>query len=285
MNEKIEQALAKFNDRVVSANYFQSVIDATISAQLADLYKMKKGAKSYDNDRLISVHNFTVPHLKTGEIFYVGSTTHTIDTKINDLWMQHNRQNQWLLAEIYESFETFIFELYAISGYAGVPIWKKDDLPQGEKNLDDYFRQIENKRTITSKYIMGQLAINIPEIKKVEMKNTFRDINIRFAIRLIANFRHLIVHKHGIIDDKEALISKVIKESGMSISKDKRSFYVSFVDYYLGNGGYSNHILLLKRKVDLGLPIETHKSRINDMFSILLSYAHFVCECIIKYKA
>ncbi|WP_285334608.1 hypothetical protein [Vibrio parahaemolyticus] len=286
MYEEIQAILIKFNEKVVSANSFQCSLDNTTTTQLKDLYKAKESTNEGDLSRLISVNNLIVSHMTSGEDFYVGATTHTIESKINSLWLQHNRQNQWILAEVYESFEIFLTELYAFLGHANVGVWKESELPKasGSLNLDVYTELIKSKR-ITPRKIMNQLSQVIPNLKQAELRNCFKNINIRFAISVIENFRHLIVHKHGEIENKEAFVQKVIKESGCAVPKDQEVFYLSFIDYYLGKGVYSNHIHLLKRTANIGLPIPAHYSRINDIFKILLSYAHYVVECILEKEA
>lgn len=286
MNEEIQKILIKFNEKVVSANSFQSSLDSTTTAQLKDLYKVKESTNEDDLNRLISVNNLMVHHMISGEDFFVGTTAHTIESKINELWLQHNRQNQWILAEVYESFEIFLTDLYAVLGYANFGIWKESELPKAivPLDLDSFAEQINNKRIMPRK-IMNQLSQAVPHLKKAESGNSFKNINVRFAISVIENFRHVIVHKHGQIDNKDAFIQKVIKESGCSIPKDQELFYLSFIDYYLGKGEHSNHIHLLKRTVDIGLPIPAFYSRINDIFRILLSYAHYAVECVLKKEA
>lgn len=283
MYEEIQSILIKFNEKVVSANSFQLSLDSTTTAQLKDLYEAKESTNEDNLNRLISVNNLIGAHMISGKDFCVGTTLHTIESKINALWLQHNRQNQWILAEVYESFEIFLTDLYAVLGYANLGIWKENELPKDIESLDlDAFtKQIKEKRIMPRK-IINQLSQTIPLLKQAESDNSFKNINTRFLISVIENFRHVIVHKHGEIDNKDAFVKKVIKESGCSIPKDQESFYLSFIDYYLGQGEYSNHIHLLKRTVDIGLPIPAHHSRINDIFRILLSYAHYVVECILR---
>lgn len=286
MYEDINQILIKFNDKVVSANYFQSTLDSTTTSQLKDLYKVKKSSTDENLSRLISINKLITSHMITGAFFTVGTTKHSIDTKITELWLQNNRQNQWILAEVYESFEIFLTELYAYLGFANIGVWKISDLPTNEEStsLHSYTKQIQAKR-ITPRKIMNQLSSHIPELKQAEVTNSFKNINIRFAISVIENFRHLIVHQHGVIKDKEAFLQKVIKESGCSISKENNSFYMSFIDYYLGQGKYSNHIHLLKRIENTEFPMTLNYSRIGDMFNFLLSYSHYLVECLLRFEA
>lgn len=133
-------------------------------------------------------------------------------------------------------------ELYAFLGHANVGVWKESELPKATDslNLDVYTELIKSKR-ITPRKIMHQLSPVIANLKQAESRNCLSNINIRFAISVIEDFRHLIVHKHGIMENKEAFLQKVIKESGSSVPKDQEVFYLSFIDYYLGKGGDLYH--------------------------------------------
>lgn len=286
MSKEIEEALVRFTERVTAANYYQSSIDRTISKQLAELYTVRGTMTDESCEKIVSVHNLMFPHLKTGVQYVAGSTEHNVNSKIHDLYNYHNRQNQWILAEVYEAFEIFLTDFFAIVGYRDSVIWKENELPSKElrNSMCAYYKQIKIKK-ITPRKIMNKLSQHLPEVKAAESINTFKKINIRFAISVIENFRHLIVHKHGVINDKQAFVDKVLRESGVSIPNDGKLCCLSFIDYYLGKGDYSNHILLLKRSVESDFPLAAYKSRLGDFFSILLSYTHFIVESYEAQKA
>lgn len=183
-----------------------------------------------------SMDSFFIQDAKSGEITRYKNIRSTVDENIKQIMLQKNKQYQWILSESFEIFREYLIKAYAYLGYKDKNIWQLKDygsIVLSELESKDYsffLEQAKTKKDIPDS-ILNKFRSVFPEYKNLEACNKL-EINLRFEINLIEHFRHIIVHCGGKTTEKEVLIEKIFRKSGLwnngRYDKEKYDFISSF---------------------------------------------------------
>lgn len=262
-----QEALEKYHAKMSLIILFQR---RTNEAMIREVKRLAEPQK-----KNIFVHDYMSFISVNGELKYFDEKL----SKKNDLVLftiqQKNKQYQWLLVEAFESFETFLKEIYAIAGYVDNNVWMLKDF--GETPLEEiqdksfnWFLERSKKQHARepARTILNTLRTAFPEIESSETNNHFK-VNLKLALMLIMQLRNVIVHCSGEISDQEDFTKKVLQKAGLSESKYNRSFLnLFYTDIKI-------ELFEVWHPVRLG----TH-NRLMHLFKILLAYADLLSEQI-----
>lgn len=277
MFEEIGKVYEEFADKITSIQQYQSIIKDNTRNELLALSKLEELPEDED---FYSVQRMLFPCAKTGKYVSYGKVKRTVTNQREALHFHKNKQYQWLLSEAYETYEDFLEKLYACAGYFDHSLWPMSDFGNisikelQEKPLSWYFSKTKkiNKKPNS---ILNQLRKEIEAISNDE-ENNKTDSNYKFIINLIANMRHIIVHKSGNIISKDDFIEKVMSESGLSLHGNNSERYLKTIDFYLANNSHKNLILLVEKKINTGMPIDSYYNRVAILISHLVAHAYLL---------
>jgi hypothetical protein len=105
-------------------------------------------------------------------------------------------------------------------------------------------------------------------------------VNLRLAIALVGQLRHIIVHKRGVVSNKEKFIADVFKKLGLSEKGKAARRDREFMESVFGHGEYAGTIFLLGIPTNPEMPFEVHIDIFEGLSRYLLMYAHLVKESL-----
>ena len=243
--------------------------------KVLELGYSEKNLKSYDR--------MSFKDAKNGDYQFYGKTIRSVhDIKASILY-HRNKQYQWMLAEAYEQYEIFLYGVYASLGGLEMDVWPLCDYgsktAEGIEGHDwgDYFVLAKKKRNSPGS-ILNVLRLKFPEIAQVENNNAF-GINLKFLVSLIELMRHVIVHKSGVVDDRQVFIELVFNKSGLS-ENDELTNVINFFFAYKNKPGV---ITLLERpdqnEID-GIPLPFYQNVYSQLVGYLMAHAQLITESI-----
>jgi hypothetical protein len=228
-----------------------------------------------------SMDFFFFQDIETGETTRYKNIRSTIDEKIKQIMLQKNKQYQWILSESFEIFRDYLIKTYAYLGYKDKNIWPLKDygsivLSELEKKDYSFFLEQAKIKKDIPESILNKFRNTFPNYKNLETCNKL-EINLNFEINLIEHFRHIIVHCGGKTTEKDILIEKILKKSGLwnngKYNKEKYDFISSF--FRLNES--SDVIILLEVESNNtdGFP-NKHYDILDDLINSLISISYLI---------
>ena len=102
----------------------------------------------------------------------------------------------------------------------------------------------------------------------------FDDSFMGFMLTLASKFRHLIVHKHGWVEDKSNFIKRCLLDADVFNNGKPDQKYVDEINFYFGSGRYENMIALVEL-TDPRNPLRQY-DRLDELLETLASYVLFI---------
>jgi hypothetical protein len=283
----IDELFDDLSKQMAEIQVFQHTI-ATITKKelkaIDDYYLAKQRGEPCSSIR--QGMNMIFYDLVDNSIHYYAQITRDIDDQFNTLYLQKNKHYQWLLVEAYELFESFLINIYAAVGNIDKNIWLMSDYGSitlnevNNKSYDWYLSRVKEKKG-KPQSILNQFRNAFPDIAKVERDNT-SGTNLRLLITLTESIRHIIVHKSGIVEDKDKFIKTVLEKSDLLQDTINKQKYLDVINLFFATGKYCNNITLLEIQRKEHLPLESYFDRLDFLTSKLMAYSYFIVECIKK---
>jgi hypothetical protein len=184
-------------------------------------------------------------------------------------------------------FEDFIEEAYTLTRDKDKNFWTLtdngnisiSDIPS--KNVEGHLARTEAKRE-KPHAILNHFRSKLPRISRTEKSNHF-GVNLRIAITLIEQLRHIIVHKRGVVSNREVFIADVFRKLGLSEKGKAARRDREFIESFFGHGEYAGTIFLLEIPTNPGMPFEVRIDILEGLSRYLLAYAHLVKESLETY--
>lgn len=145
-----------------------------------------------------------------------------------------------------------------------------------EKQNFEWFVSQANRDTL--KNILERFSKKFPQLKRLEAYNKL-DVNLRLAIVLTVNLRHVIVHNKGIVSDKGKFIKKVLEDSRLDKNKKLLERHTNFIETFFGSGEDKNMVHLLEIPIDPKSPWEAYVDIFENLSDLLMAYALAIVEC------
>ncbi|MDR7270101.1 hypothetical protein J2X20_002759 [Pelomonas saccharophila] len=213
-------------------------------------------------------------------IFYASSEP-SYDELIFSLTVSHNRQYQWLLAEAFELFETFVLDAMACAGAKDPSVWDQQDLRRmGAYAGQDAAWWVAQARALKHPPPTA-VALNrlrqLPGVRQLE-ENNAHQVDFRLVLQMIERMRHVIVHNRGQVNSKDEFATGVLRDLGMLSGGRPRPEDAAFIGQFVGNGKLKNTILLLEYPLASEGPGTTYIDVWDHLLGWMLSYAHMLSE-------
>ena len=280
---EIEEIFARYTNAVSQVYLYQSAVKTNAKKELEQLVMYEKSLEEIPelNGVPLSAHNMFFLSAENGKAHFFAYKESSIEDKKKAVVLHKNKQYQWLLAEVYELFEDFIEEAYALARHKDKNFRNRNltgngnisisDMPS--KNVEGHLARTEAKRE-KPHAILNHFRSKLPRISRTEKSNHF-DVNLRIAITLVEQLRHIIVHKRGVVSNKEKFIADVFRKLGLSEKGKAARRDREFIESFFGQGEYADTIFLLEIPTNPEIPFEVHIDIFEGLSRYLLAYAHF----------
>ncbi len=283
MKNNIKKIFEKFEQDIHELSFYGDIVKKSYDKYLSEIEQNKKNHPSVDFYSAKKPVYFDIQNNK--KIISNLSITKRLDQIEDDILFHLNKQMQWFLVEAYELYEDFIQELYSTMGYLDNDFWDALDFGKVQLNFINnkdetwFSEQIKHKKG--KPYSIIEVFTKRFDLTKYSDIKT-PTINYQFLMKLVADFRHAIVHNRGFLD-KKIYTAKVFKAVGIK-GDDLIKKYEQYMDVYYGSNRYKNLICLTTindTSTVPGLPL-SHDRRLI-LTQHILSYAYLLTQLSIEY--
>lgn len=277
--QQIEIILRHFFDQMATIQQYQRLSKKITEKIIKDLYEQNKQLETFaPENREIFEHSrnvFGIYDPYTGEYRPYAVKKSTIKETARLVHFHKNKQYQWLLVEAYELFEDFIISIYELIRESA-PEFRLNSDKKPDKDLS--FKDLKRKVP----QILNQFREKIAELKVIEQENKVNK-DLRFYLKIIEKFRHIIVHKSGKTSDMEYVTNKILKESCLFSDKAREPVARAIINDYFGAEGDVGLIVLVEKVVSYDRVITCSIDRHENLMNVMLSYAFVLSRCLINY--
>lgn len=250
-----------------------------------------KHEESYNNSSgnspsTLSFHSMSFRTAHEGKMEVFGTNKSGFIELKKEVWYHENKQYQWLLAESYEAFELYLKQAYAYAGHIDNNFWPAHDygnisISKIKNQPYEWFEEQAKKKSNAPSSIINQFRSRFSNIQVIEENNYF-GINLKLAITLLENLRHIIVHNGGQTGNLGKFIDNTLKKAGLYNNGKPDAKHVGLIKAHFGAKEYENTVLLLPiiNEPD-GLPFHTSTNIFELTTEKLLAYAHVIYQELI----
>jgi hypothetical protein len=255
--------------------WYQRAIKSTADNEIINLRKLEQQEPA---DASVSFDKFQFLLAQTGDSRIFGRTKKSVKDRKDAVRLHQNSQYRWLLVECYEVFEDFVAEVYIYALKKGKVDWISDiyKFPEGECITSKIYSEKIAMSGKAHGLILKKFRKTFKPFSEIERKNKL-GINLELAISLIEKLRHIIVHKKGVISNKQIFINNLSKETGLSKNQEFLCFINQFLDVY-----QESEIISLLERPRIDCPIGIY----DDMFTLpvnwLLAYSELIHQHLLS---
>ena len=247
---ELKEIYSHLEKSIAQIHLHQRFMRKVVSEEVTELYKGKDAlAADLEEDYMKSHNKMFFYKLDSREIHIYGHTVQGIDDRVEAAIFHSNRHNQWFLAEAFEEFSSYCERLYAYVGVRDNNFWSLSDY--GKTTLNDIsqlpYKAFEEK----AKSLKGSPNCILEKFRKryqgladVE-KNNSSQIDIALFVELIAQFRHVIVHKRGIVSCRDAFDERVMSNAKVKGKSQIESAKSAIDQFFFGEESKSKGIIWL----------------------------------------
>ncbi len=287
---ELHEIFDNLSDKITQLQLYQRTIGNMAGEELQRLNEYYESFEDKPELLARSGHRMLFYDAKTGEARPFGHREISVEDKMKAVVLHKNKQYQWLLVEAYEAFEDYIEDVYAYAGLLDKNLWPCRHFGNislselSNKDFNWFKKQIDRIKNKDSIHILlNQFRKVFTNIEEIETKNKL-NINLKLTIVLIEKLRHIIVHKGGIVENKEEFIKDVLKTAGLINNGKPNEGYVKFIKNYFGSDEYENNIALLEVRILPEIPIDISINRFDSLTGKLMSYSFIIAQCLQEHK-
>lgn len=271
---------------VITSSFFNGAAMADLEVrQLADTYRQAYNERSSALERaeLQGNHDLFPNFFRAVNLLAVDLRTNHQESlllsggicigrgHLTTLSQNFNYHVCWQMVNVYELFEVFIKDIYALLGKHDNGCWRCSDygkVPLGEiagKHLEWFKLAAKN---IDADETIKQLRRIFPELCEIERNNP-RNFKLQFELILIALLRHITVHRRG-RTFFDLFSERVSKKAGIAMNDDIRAELRKYIIEIPGEEEHS--VMLADLETDKDQPDGTLLRRYDHCVRILTSY-------------
>lgn len=178
-------------------------------------FQQKEISHGHKKDGVYSVEHVSLRNIPTKKLEALGSRKMAFDDWLEELRSIENRVYQWILVEAYEIFLHFLRQIYAWQGQRNKGSWTK--IQQEKLNKNKSFSEVAAQ--IPLKELLIGMERNLPHAFKQTINGKGEIVNLRLAVTMISELRHIVVHRRGIGTNSQDFIARIFKDTGIRESK------------------------------------------------------------------
>jgi len=282
----LSEIVEYYSSKMTQIHLYQRAMKEIAKKELDNLYKYEQSLEQNPKMEQFahSFHNMGFRRAQDGAHVFFGQKKLSVKDHQLSVVLHKNKQYQWLLSESYEEFEDCLERLYAYAGHADANFWPLADFGNvflnelREKPFEWYEEQASKKKDAPAS-IINKFRNEYPNIKTLESNNAL-GVNLYLAITLIELLRHVIVHRGGIVHDKELFKERVLKKCGLYNSGSPSQEHIDFIGQFFGTGEYGNTIVLLEIPTNPEIPLDTHINVFDVLSGYLMAYINIISESL-----
>lgn len=282
----LNEIIKSYFKKMTQIHLYQRAMKELAKKEHEKIYEYEKSLEEHPElkEYSHSSHNMIFRRAKDGEYISFGKKKLSIRDRQLSLIFHQNKQYQWLLSEAYEEFEDCLERLYAYVGYIDNNFWPLKDFGSislnelSQKTFKWFEEQASNKKDAPSS-IINKFRNAYDGVKTIETNNAL-GVNLYLAITLVEFLRHIIVHKSGIVRDRDKFKERILKKCGLFNSGNPSQENMVTIDRCFGTGEYKNTITLLEIPMNLEIPFDIHINVFDVLSGYLMAYIHNIYDCI-----
>lgn len=183
----IIDVLDKFTDAVAHIEGSRQSLTCAAGFERARLIEQQQRATDLGREgKPVELGSGFFKCASTGRVVFYAFTAATIEDQLEELIRRTNRQLQWLLVEVFESFEEFA---RGAASWGGFPHLRKP-FP-----------------------ILNEFNRRFSRLASLESTNAL-DANLRLVVGIVCEMRNRIVHERGKVTDRNEFARKVLRDAG-----------------------------------------------------------------------
>lgn len=236
-----------YSSKMTQIHLYQRAMKDIAKKELENLYKYEQSLEQNPEmeEFAHSFHNIAFRRAQDGEHVFFGQKKLSVKDHQLSVVLHKNKQYQWLLSESYEEFEDCLERLYAYAGHTDVNFWPLADfgnisLLESRHKPFKWYEEQASKEKDAPASIINKFRNEYRNITTLETNNRL-GVNLYLAITLIELLRHVIVHRGGVVHDKNLFKERVLKKCGLYNSGNPSQDHVDFIGQFFGAGEYEKH--------------------------------------------
>ena len=275
------------NPELIWENFSSSMADIVLSQratkELSDIQLRKfneqenlRKEQGLEDD-YCSMHNMSFIDHRIGSRIFYSFKKLTIAERMTKVVLKKNREYQFLIMEAYEKFEDSIENIYAYLGENNINFWPLSEF--GNKKYNEissldfaYYRERAEKRK------GGAISIAKMLIERFDCDCVVDQINLKHSIIFIEKIRHIVVHRAGITSEKQSFLEAVAKECGLYNNGSINNIFISYMEYFFGDGVYENTINITEERINKEMPILIERSRFELLLDAMMLCVFILCH-------
>lgn len=267
-------------EKFSSIQHYQRLVDKNSKNILTELEDNLAGSDELNGDwKEITGHsynNFYYTEPLSGKSVMYSHKKTSIAQEIDLVYIFKNKQYQWLLAEAYEEYEDFIENIYAHCGCIDLEFWHQEHKKLLNSSSKPEFPDfLKVSKHLGVRKILNRIRSIFVDLKKFERINPVHG-HMGFYLALIEKIRHVVVHRNGVVADKNRFIIEVLHSCNVSGDGELEPIARQSIENYFGTGVFQNHILLLEQRVGYETRMPMYINRQEYLANKLLSYGHLL---------
>jgi hypothetical protein len=270
----IDEFFEEYKEQMADLLLYQRVARQLAERELSELLAYDK-MNAAGGDEKLGWDRFLFREVNQGKNQIFGHRASTVHQRILDVSLHKNKQYLWLFVEAYELFEDFLEHAYCLSCVSDHTLWLAkagDEVPADAKY--EWFHSRLETFIGKSKRILETLRNAMPEIQLKEKRNAL-NVNLRGLTTFAEKMRHIIVHNSARTNDKNAFITKVFVDAGLSSSGQDELW--AFMESFFFTRGYYHYLHLLE--VPVGDPrLGAQCNGVDELSRFLMAYADLIRE-------
>lgn len=275
MYDKLKERYENFSDQIAKLKLSYRISSRTFKYFLNELSEKQANFDKLDlnltekGTLTTNIENYYFINPYTGGNELHGNNKFNYKEYAEQCYIHRNKQYQWLLVDGYEFFEEYIIDLYIIFCHdLGINCLRLNEDKEGmrdKKKLKKYVNKIIVK--------FRDEARNI----KYDEGNNKTGRNLFFYIKMIEQFRHIIVHKNGKVSDLDIIVKNILNNSCITGNKKLEPEYREIIQRYIYQGTekreLSGVIVLEDYKINEIMSCSKFEALINDLlgYALILS--------------
>ncbi|MFW5982964.1 MAG: hypothetical protein ACOCQ4_00555 [bacterium] len=273
-------------DKMAQIQLYQRAMKKLAKNELEEINEYEKVIKNNPElkDYSHSHHRMTFRKAENGKHISFARKKLSIKDRRLSVVLHKNKQYQWLLSESYEEFKDCLEYLYAYAGYIDNNFWPLKDF--GNISLNEvtskpfeWFKNQASKKKDTTSSIINKFRNTYDDIQTIETNNTL-EVNLYLAVTLVEFLRHIIVHKGGVVHNKNEFKKRVLEKCGLYNNGRPLEAHTNFIDAFFGEGEYENTIALLEIPIYQKIPLDFYINRFEVLSGYLMTYIYKIYECL-----